>query len=69
MARRAFFRVKRPRNGQPSVVALDITALMDALQIEKATIAGFDWGARTANIIAALWPERCQAMWSPSVVI
>jgi pimeloyl-ACP methyl ester carboxylesterase len=54
------------RNGQQSVVALDITALMDALKIEKATIAGFDWGARTANIIAALWPERCQAMVSVS---
>jgi pimeloyl-ACP methyl ester carboxylesterase len=39
---------------------------MDALKIEKATIAGFDWGARTANIIAALWPERCQAMVSVS---
>ena len=54
------------RNGQPSVVAIDITALMDALKIEKATIAGFDWGARTANIIAALWPERCKAMVSVS---
>jgi pimeloyl-ACP methyl ester carboxylesterase len=54
------------RNGQPSVVAVDITALMDALKIEKATIAGFDWGARTANIIAALWPERCKAMVSVS---
>jgi pimeloyl-ACP methyl ester carboxylesterase len=54
------------RNGQQSVVALDITALMDALKIEKATIAGFDWGARTANIIAALWPERCKAMVSVS---
>jgi pimeloyl-ACP methyl ester carboxylesterase len=54
------------RNGQPPVVALDITALMDALKIEKATIAGFDWGARTANIIAAPWPERCQAMVSVS---
>ncbi len=54
------------RNGQPSVVALDITALMDALKIEKATIAGFDWGARTANIIAALWPERCKALVSVS---
>lgn len=54
------------RNGQPSVVALDITALMDALRIEKATIAGFDWGARTANIIGALWPERCKAMVSVS---
>jgi len=54
------------RNGQPSVVALDLIALMDALKIEKATIAGFDWGARTANIIAALWPERCKAMVSVS---
>jgi pimeloyl-ACP methyl ester carboxylesterase len=54
------------RNGQPSVVALDITALMDALKIDKAIIAGFDWGARTANIIAALWPERCKAMVSVS---
>jgi pimeloyl-ACP methyl ester carboxylesterase len=54
------------RNGQPSVVAVDIIALMDALKIEKATLAGFDWGARTANIIAALWPERCKAMVSVS---
>jgi pimeloyl-ACP methyl ester carboxylesterase len=54
------------RNGQQSVVALDIIALMDALKIKKATIAGFDWGARTANIIAALWPERCKAMVSVS---
>jgi len=54
------------RNGQPSAVAVDITALTDALKIEKATIAGFDWGARTANIIAALWPERCKAMVSVS---
>jgi pimeloyl-ACP methyl ester carboxylesterase len=54
------------RNGQPSVVAVDITALMDALKIDKAVIAGFDWGARTANIIAALWPERCKTMVSVS---
>src|ERR1700722_5709795 len=54
------------RNGQPSVVAVDTTALMDALKIDKAIIAGFDWGARTANIIAALWPERCKAMVSVS---
>jgi pimeloyl-ACP methyl ester carboxylesterase len=54
------------RNGQPAAVAADITALMDALKIEKATIAGFDWGARTANIIAALSPERCKAMVSVS---
>jgi pimeloyl-ACP methyl ester carboxylesterase len=54
------------RNGQPSVVALDIVHLMDALKIQKATIAGFDWGARTADIIAALWPERCRALVSVS---
>ena len=54
------------RNGQPSAVAVDIVALMDALKIDKATIGGFDWGARTANIIAALWPERCKAMVSVS---
>jgi pimeloyl-ACP methyl ester carboxylesterase len=54
------------RNGQQSVVALDITALMDALKIEKAIIGGFDWGARTANIMAALWPERCKAIVSVS---
>jgi pimeloyl-ACP methyl ester carboxylesterase len=52
------------RNGQQSVVALDIVALMDALKIEKAILAGYDWGARTANIIAALWPARCKAMVS-----
>ncbi len=54
------------RNGQQSVVALDIIALMDALKIERAIIAGFDWGARTADIIAALWPERCEAIVSVS---
>ncbi|TYO67012.1 alpha/beta hydrolase [Bradyrhizobium hipponense] len=54
------------RNGQPSAIAADTVALMDALGIDKATIAGFDWGARTANIIAALWPERVKAMVSVS---
>jgi pimeloyl-ACP methyl ester carboxylesterase len=54
------------RNGQQSVVAVDIIALMDALKIEKAVLGGFDWGARTANIIAALWPERCKALVSVS---
>lgn len=54
------------RNGQQSAIALDIIALMDALQIEKAILAGFDWGARTADIIAALWPERCKALVSVS---
>jgi len=50
------------RNAQQSAVALDIIALMDALQIKKAIVAGFDWGSRTAAIIAALWPERCKAL-------
>jgi pimeloyl-ACP methyl ester carboxylesterase len=54
------------RNGQPSAIALDIVALMDALKIQSAILGGFDWGARTANIIAALWPERCKAMVSVS---
>jgi pimeloyl-ACP methyl ester carboxylesterase len=54
------------RNGQPSVIGVDAVALMDALKIDKAIIAGCDWGARTANIIAALWPERCKAMVSVS---
>lgn len=54
------------RNGQPSAIATDIVALMDALEIDKAILAGFDWGARTANIIAALWPERCKALVSVS---
>jgi pimeloyl-ACP methyl ester carboxylesterase len=54
------------RNGQPSAIALDAIALMDALKIEKATLAGFDWGARTADIVAALWPERCRALVSVS---
>jgi pimeloyl-ACP methyl ester carboxylesterase len=52
------------RNGQQSVVGLDIIALMDALKIKKAIIAGFDWGARTADIMAVLWPERCKAIVS-----
>jgi pimeloyl-ACP methyl ester carboxylesterase len=50
------------RNGQQSVVALDIIHLMDALKIQKANIGGFDWGARTADIMAALWPERCKGL-------
>ncbi len=54
------------RNGQPSALALDVIALMDALKIEKAVLAGFDWGARTANIISVLWPQRVQAMVSVS---
>ena len=54
------------RNGEPAALAVDIIALMDALDIKKAAIAGFDWGARTADIIAALWPERCRALVSVS---
>jgi pimeloyl-ACP methyl ester carboxylesterase len=54
------------RNGQQSVVAVDAIALMDALKIDKATVGGFDWGARTANIVAALWPERCTGLVSVS---
>ena len=54
------------RNGQPSALAVDTVALMDALKIEKAILAGFDWGARTADIVAALWPERCQGLVSVS---
>jgi pimeloyl-ACP methyl ester carboxylesterase len=61
-----FLSTATPRNGQQSVLAVDIIALMDALQIEKAIVAGCDWGARTANIIAALWPEHCKAMVSVS---
>ncbi|MDQ0639910.1 pimeloyl-ACP methyl ester carboxylesterase [Pedobacter sp. W3I1] len=61
-----FLSAKTPRNGQQSAIAADIIALMDALKIDKAVIGGFDWGARTANIIAALWPERCKAMVSVS---
>ena len=54
------------RNGQPSAIAVDTIALMDALKIDKAVIAGFDWGARTAAVVAALWPERVKALVSVS---
>jgi pimeloyl-ACP methyl ester carboxylesterase len=54
------------RNGQQAVVAVDIVALMDALEIKTAILAGYDWGARTADVIAALWPERCKALVSVS---
>ena len=54
------------RNGQPAALAADLIALMDALQIRQAVLAGFDWGARTAAIVAALWPERCKALVSVS---
>jgi pimeloyl-ACP methyl ester carboxylesterase len=54
------------RNGQQSALAVDIISLMDALKIQKAVVAGFDWGARTADILAALWPERCKGLVSVS---
>lgn len=55
-----------PRNGQQAVVAVDIVAFMDALKVKQAVIGGYDWGARTADIVAALWPERCKALVSVS---
>lgn len=61
-----FLSSETPRNGEPAALASDIIALMDALEIKKAVVAGFDWGARTADIIAALWPERCRALVSVS---
>jgi pimeloyl-ACP methyl ester carboxylesterase len=61
-----FLREDTVRNGQQSVVAVDAIALMDALGIEQAILGGCDWGARTADIIAALWPERCKALVSVS---
>jgi pimeloyl-ACP methyl ester carboxylesterase len=54
------------RNGQQSVLGVDVIALMDAVGIADAIIGGFDWGARTANVVAALWPERCRAIVSVS---
>ncbi|MGW3345916.1 alpha/beta fold hydrolase [Nonomuraea rubra] len=61
-----FLSAKTFRNAQQSAIALDILALMDALRIDQAVLAGFDWGSRTADIIAALWPERCKALVSVS---
>jgi pimeloyl-ACP methyl ester carboxylesterase len=61
-----FLSADTPRNGQQSVVALDIIALMDALGVERAVVGGCDWGARTACILAALWPERFKALVSVS---
>ena len=55
-----------PRTGQPSALAVDTIALMDALNIKQATVAGFDWGARTADIVAALWPDRVKGIVSVS---
>jgi pimeloyl-ACP methyl ester carboxylesterase len=59
-----FLSSKTPRNAQQSAFAVDIIALMDALRIDRAILAGYDWGSRTGDIIAALWPERCKALIS-----
>jgi pimeloyl-ACP methyl ester carboxylesterase len=61
-----FLASSTPRNGQPSALAADAVAFMDALGIQRATFGAFDWGARTANIVAALWPERVKSMVSVS---
>jgi pimeloyl-ACP methyl ester carboxylesterase len=61
-----FLSDERLRNGEQAALALDVIALLDALGIERAVLAGFDWGARTADIVAALWPERCTALVSVS---
>lgn len=61
-----FLSKETKRNAQQSALAVDAIKLMDALKIDRATIAGFDWGARTADIVAALWPERCKALVSVS---
>jgi pimeloyl-ACP methyl ester carboxylesterase len=54
------------RNGEQAALAVDVIALLDALEIERAVVAGFDWGARTADIVAALWPDRCRGLVSVS---
>ncbi|WP_229730892.1 alpha/beta fold hydrolase [Pseudoxanthomonas indica] len=61
-----FLWAQTPRNAQPAALASDVIALMDALKIERATLAGFDWGARSADIVAAVWPERVKALVSVS---
>jgi len=61
-----FLSADTPRNGQQAALATDVIALMDALKIDKAVVAGFDWGARTAGIVAAIWPERVKALVSVS---
>ncbi len=61
-----FLSVHAMRNAQQAALAVDVVALMDSLRLEKALLAGFDWGARAANVVAALWPERCSAMVSVS---
>jgi pimeloyl-ACP methyl ester carboxylesterase len=61
-----FLSADTPRNGQQGALATDVIALMDALKIDKAVVAGFDWGARTADIVAAIWPERVKGLVSVS---
>ena len=61
-----FLSDETPRNGQQAALAADMIAFMDALGVDKAILGGYDWGARTVNIMAVLWPERCQAMVSVS---
>ncbi|HMD92457.1 MAG TPA: alpha/beta hydrolase [Trebonia sp.] len=61
-----FRSAETPRNGQQAAVAADVTVFMDALGIERAILAGFDWGARSAGVVAALWPDRCKALVSVS---
>jgi pimeloyl-ACP methyl ester carboxylesterase len=54
------------RNGQQAALAVDVIELMDALSIERAVLGGFDWGGRSADVVAALWPDRCKALVSVS---
>src|SRR3989440_9321834 len=61
-----FLSEETPRNGEQAALAVDATALMDALGIETAILAGFDWGARTADVVTALWPERATGLVSVS---
>jgi pimeloyl-ACP methyl ester carboxylesterase len=61
-----FLSTDTPRNAQPAAVATDAVNFLDALKIQKVLVAGFDWGGRTANLMAFLWPERCKALVSVS---
>jgi pimeloyl-ACP methyl ester carboxylesterase len=61
-----FLSADTPRTGQPAATVTDLVAFMDALKLERPTLAGFDWGARTAAGVAALWPQRCKALVSVS---
>jgi pimeloyl-ACP methyl ester carboxylesterase len=61
-----FLDLDTPRNGQQAAVATDVVAFLDALGVDRAVLAGFDWGARSADVVAALWPERCAGLVSVS---